>query len=429
MTGTWAQVVLVLVLVLVNAWFAGSEVALISLRPGQLQRLEEEGGRGRLVARLARDPNQFLSTIQIGITLAGFLASAAAAITLAEPLVPLLGFLDGAAEAVAILLVTVVLTYVTLVVGELAPKRIALQRPERWARLAARPLALVTALTRPLVWLLSRSTDLLVRLAGADPNVQREQVTQQEVRDLVATQSTFSPQQRTILVGAFELAERRLRDVLVPRRDVVALPANASAAEGVRKLVATTHGRAPVFRGDLDDVVGIAHLVDLVDARGRVGEHARPALALPESQGVLDGLRRLQAERQTLAIVLNEYGGTEGIVTMEDLLEELVGEIYDEFDADSAGIGREADGSVVLPGAFPIHDLPDLGIWLPEGPYATVAGLALQRFGRIPAVGQAVEVVGWRLEVLAVERRAITRLRLVPLPTEEAAEDGGTPAR
>jgi putative hemolysin len=429
MTGTWAQVGLVLVLVLVNAAFAGSEVALISLRPGQLQRLEEEGGRGRLVARLARDPNQFLSTIQIGITLAGFLASAAAAITLAEPLVPLLGFLDGAAELVAVVLVTAVLAYVTLVVGELAPKRIALQRPERWARLAARPLALVTALTRPLVWLLSRSTDLLVRLAGADPNVQREQVTQQEVRDLVATQPTFSPQQRTILVGAFELAERRLRDVLVPRRDVVALPANASAAEGVRKLVATTHGRAPVYRGDLDDVVGIAHLVDLVDARGRVGDHVRPALALPESLGVLEGLRRLQAERQTLAIVLNEYGGTEGIVTMEDLLEELVGEIYDEFDQDSAGIGREADGSVVLPGAFPIHDLPDLGIWLPEGPYATVAGLALQRFGRIPAVGEAVQVDGWRLEVLAVERRAITRLRLVPLPTGEPAEDHGAPAR
>lgn len=429
MTGTWAQVGLVLVLVLVNAAFAGSEVALISLRPGQLQRLEEEGGRGRLVARLARDPNQFLSTIQIGITLAGFLASAAAAITLAEPLVPLLGFLDGAAELVAVVLVTAALAYVTLVVGELAPKRIALQRPERWARLAARPLALVTALTRPLVWLLSRSTDLLVRLAGADPNVQREQVTQQEVRDLVATQPTFSPQQRTILVGALELAERRLRDVLVPRRDVVALPANASAAEGVRKLVATTHGRAPVYRGDLDDVVGIAHLVDLVDARGRVGDHVRPALALPESLGVLEGLRRLQAERQTLAIVLNEYGGTEGIVTMENLLEELVGEIYDEFDQDSARIGREADGSVVLPGAFPIHDLPDLGIWLPEGPYATVAGLALQRFGRIPAVGEAVQVDGWRLEVLAVERRAITRLRLVPLPTGEPAEDRGAPAR
>ena len=416
MGGLWLQIGLVGLLVVVNAAFAGSEVALISLREGQLRRLDEQGGRGRLVARLARDPNQFLSTIQIGITLAGFLASAAAAVTLAEPLVPLLDFLGGAAEPVAVVLVTAVLTYVTLVVGELAPKRIALQRPERWAKRAARPLTVITALTRPAVWLLSRSTDLLVRLAGGDPRVQREAVTEEEVRDLVATQASFSPQQRTILIGAFEIAERRLRDVLVPRRQVVALSANASVQEAVRTLVATTHGRAPVYRGDLDEVIGVAHLVDLVDARGRAAEHVRAALALPESLGVLDGLRRLQAERQTMAIVLNEYGGTEGIVTVEDLLEELVGEIYDEFDQDSAGIRREPDGSVVLPGSFPMHDLPDLGISLPEGPYTTIAGLALQRFGHIPEVGETVQADGWWLQVLAVERRAITRLRLKPAP-------------
>jgi putative hemolysin len=425
MDAIWSRLLLVLMLVLVNAAFAGSEVALISLREGQLQRLDEQGGRGRLVARLARDPNRFLSTIQVGITLAGFLASAAAAVTLAEPLVAPLGFLGGAAEAVAILLVTTALTYVTLVVGELAPKRIALQRPERWAKLAARPLMVVSAVTRPLVWLLSRSTDLLVRLTGGDPSVQREGVTEEEVRDLVATQATFSPQQRTILIGAFELAELRLREVLVPRRDVVALPADLPATEGMRRLAAATHGRAPVYQGDLDDVLGIAHLPDLVDATGTCADHVRPALALPESLGVLDALRRLQAERQTLAIVLNEYGGTEGIVTVEDLLEELVGEIYDEFDQDSSGVRREADGSFVLPGTFPMHDLADLGISLPEGPYTTVAGLALQRFGRVPAVGEAVEVAGWRLEVLAVERRAITRLRLTP---QEAAEPEGDAA-
>src|SRR6266545_4646549 len=165
MTGVWFE--LVLVLVLLNAGFAGSEVALISLREGQLRRLELESSPGRLVARLARDPNQFLSTIQIGITLAGFLASAAAAVSLAQPLVGPLGFLGGAAEAVAVVLVTVVL-------GELAPKRIALQRPEPWAKRAARPLAWVTSTTRPAVWLLTRTTDLLVRLAGGDPAVQRE---------------------------------------------------------------------------------------------------------------------------------------------------------------------------------------------------------------------------------------------------------------
>jgi putative hemolysin len=401
------------VLILVNAAFAGSEVALISLRAGQQRRLESDGGRGALVARLARDPNRFLSTIQIGITLAGFLASATAAVTLAGPLVPLLDFLGGAAEPVAIVAVTGVLTYMTLSVGELAPKRLAMAHPERWALRAATPLALAARLTRPAVWLLSRSTDALVRLAGGDPGVQRAAVTEEEVRDLVATQVGLTPQQRAILAGAFEIAERRLRDVLVPRRDVVAVPLDTPAKEAIAKLVDGAHSRALVFRGHLDDIAGIVHLRDLVGADGDVAVHVRPAMVLPESAGVLDALRRMQAERQQMALVINEYGGTEGLVTLEDLLEELVGEIYDEFDADSAAITPQPDGSLLLPGTFPIHDLPDLGLSLPEGPYSTVAGLALQRFGRIPEVGDTVEVEGWRLEVLAVEGRAIRRLRLV----------------
>jgi putative hemolysin len=412
----WAEIGLVLLLVMVNAAFAGSEVALISLREGQLRRLEREGEQGRLVARLARDPNQFLSTIQVGITLAGFLASAAAAVSLAEPLVPLLGFLGRAADPVAVVLVTMVLAYLTLVVGELAPKRIALQRPERWARRAARPLTVISILTRPAVWLLSRSTNLLVRLAGADPRRQREEVTEEEVRDMIATGSVFRPEQRRILAEAIEVGERRLRDVLVPRRDVVAIPADASVAEAIGMLLGTTHGRAPVYRGDLDEVIGLVTLQDLVGAEGPVASRVRPVVALPESMTVLDALRRFQAEREQLAIVLNEYGGTEGIVTLEDLLEELVGEIYDEFDPDSHGIHRQPDGSLVLPGSFPVHDLADLGISLPEGDYATLAGLVLDRMGRIPGKGEAVEVDGWRLEVLDVENHAITRVRLVPLP-------------
>jgi len=377
------------------------------------------------VARLARDPNRFLSTIQIGITLAGFLASAAAAVSLAEPLVPLLGFLGRAAGPAAVVLVTMVLAYLTLVVGELAPTRIALQRPERWARRAARPLAVISTLTRPAVWLLSKSTNLLVRLAGADPRRQREEVTEEEVRDMIAAGSVFRPEQRRILSEAIEIGERRLHDVVVPRRDVVAIPADASVADAIDLLVGTTHGRAPVCRGDLDDVIGLVTLQDLVGAEGPVAGRVRPVVALPESMTVLDALRRLQAEREQLAIVLNEYGGTEGIVTVEDLLEELVGEIYDEFDPDSHGIHRQPDGSLVLPGSFPVHDLADLGITLPEGDYATLAGLVLVRMGRIPGEGDTVEVDGWRLEVLDVENRAITQVRLVPLPS--SAENATDP--
>jgi putative hemolysin len=414
MSGTGWQIALVLVLLVVNAAFAGSEVALISLREGQLRRLEAEGGRGRLVARLARDPNQFLSTVQIGITLAGFLASAVAAVSLAEPLVEPLGFLGAWAKPAAIVVVTVVLTFLSLAVGELAPKRIALQRPERWARLAARPLAATSTVTRPLVWLLSRSTDLLVRLAGGDPDAQREAISEEEVRDMIATQASFPPEQRTILAGALEMTERNLRDVLVPRRAVVALPADLDVEEAVGRLVASTHARAPVYRGDLDDVAGVAHLVDLVGASGEITDHCRPALALPESIGILEALRRMQRERQQLAIVLNEYGGTEGIITVEDLLEELVGEIYDEFDPDVTAVEHEPGGAMVLPGSFPAHDLPDLGVELPEGPYATVAGLVLDQLGHLPEAGEQVQVGGWSLEVLEVDHNAIQRLRLRP---------------
>jgi putative hemolysin len=416
----WPEIGLVLLLVVINAAFAGSEVALISLREGRLRRLEQEGEQGRLVARLARDPNQFLSTIQIGITLAGFLASAAAAVSLAQPLLPLLDFLGRAAEPVAVLLITVVLTYLTLVVGELAPKRIALQRPEAWARRAARPLAVVSTLTRPAVWLLSKSTDLLVRLAGADPDQQREEVTEEEVRDMIVTGGVFRPDQRRLLNEAIEIGERRLSEVLVPRREVVAIPAEATIQEATRILLQSTHGRAPVYRGDLDKVLGLITLQDLVaaDGEGTVADCVRPVLALPESLGVLEALRRLQASRGQLAIVINEYGGTEGIITVEDLLEELVGEIYDEFDPDFRRVQYRPDGSIVVPGSFPVHDLPDLGVSLPEGDYATVAGLILERLGRIPEEGDAVEVDRWRLEVLGMDRNAITRVRLFPLGGE-----------
>jgi putative hemolysin len=282
----------------------------------------------------------------------------------------------------------------------------------------------VSTLTRPAVWLLSKSTNVLVRLAGADPRRQREEVTEEEVRDMIATGSVFRPEQRRILSEAIEIGERRLRDVLVPRRDVVAVPADASVADAIGMLVGTTHGRAPVYRGDLDDVIGLVTLQDLVGAEGPVAGRVRPVVALPESMGVLDALRRLQAEREQLAIVLNEYGGTEGIVTVEDLLEELVGEIYDEFDPDSQGIHRQPDGSLILPGSFPVHDLADLGITLPEGDYTTLAGLVLERMGRIPGKGETVQVDGWRLEVLDVENHAIIQVRLVPLPNSAQNASG-----
>jgi len=421
----WLQLIVVAALVLVNAVFAGTETALISLRGGQLARLEQEGETGRAVVGLVRDPNQFLATIQIGITLAGFLASAFAAVALAEPLVEPLGFLGGAAEPIAIVLVTLVLTFVTLVAGELVPKRVAMQRAERWAKLAARPLSGLATIVRPIVLLLSWSTDMVVRLLGGDPRRTQEAVTEDELQSFVETQAFLAPEHRLVISGAVEVGSRVLREVVIPRRDVTTLPADLDAAAALTVLTTQGHSRAPVLAGDdFDDVIGVAHMRDLF-AGGTVRDATRAAPLLPESLGVLDGLNRLRAERAQMGIVIDEHGGAEGVVTVEDLLEEIVGEIYDETDTDVVSAQRRSDGSFVLAGSFPFHDLDDLGIALPDGEYSTIAGLVLARMGRIPErVGESIELEGWELVVEGLDGRAVTRVSV--RPSESAG--GSTPA-
>jgi putative hemolysin len=416
MSELWFQLGLVVVLVIINAAFAGTELAMVSLREGQLQRLEKRSGTGEVLARLARQPNQFLATIQIGITLAGFLASAAAAVSLAEPLEEPLGFLGGAAEPASVLVVTLALSYVTLVFGELAPKRIAMQRAERWGLVMARPLAFLSTLTRPVVWLLSHSTDIAVRLMGGDPKLQREEVTEEELRDMVAVQPTFTPEQRQIIDGAFEIAERTLDEILVPRRDVFVIDASWSCRDALARLARSGHSRAPVADGGgLDQVTGAVHLRQLLGADDElVSTVAMEIPVFPDSAKALTTLREMQTGRVQMALVVDEHGGAAGIVTVEDLVEELVGEIYDETDPDLATVVREADGTIVLPGRFPIHDLPDIGVELPEGDYTTVAGLVLGLLGRIPTPGDEATIDGWHLRVRAMRGRAVTEISLAP---------------
>lgn len=232
-------------------------------------------------------------------------------------------------------------------------------------------------------------------------------------------QQVFSRQQRDIISGALEAAERSLRDVLVPRRDVVALPAAMPAAEARARLRAAAHSRAPVYESDLDDAGAVVHLRDLVDFDGTVAERARPAPVLPESVGVLKALRVMQGERHSLALIISEYGVFEGIVSVEDLVEELVGEIFDETDRDLQAAQRLPDGSWLLVGSFPIHDSVDLGVDLPEGDdYATIAGLVLDRLGHLPRTGESLAIDGWRISVLSIEGHAIARVRVSPVAND-----------
>ncbi|HSL75185.1 MAG TPA: hemolysin family protein [Ilumatobacteraceae bacterium] len=416
MGDVWPQLVLVGVLVVINAAFAGTELALVSLRESQLQRLETRSSTGALLARLAREPNQFLATIQIGITLAGFLASAAAAVSLAEPLEGPLSFLGGAAGPASVILVTLILAYFTLVFGELAPKRIAMQRAEKWGMVMARPLGVLSTLTKPIVWLLSKSTDIAVKVLGGDPTIQREEVTGEELRDMVAIHDNFTDDQRLIIDGAFAIAERTVDQVMVPRSEVVVIDADATCEQALAVLVETGHSRAPVAdKHNLDRIVGMVRLRSLL-GRGDepVTEAMRDIPAFPDAARVLTALRSFQQHRTQMAVVIDEYGRALGIVTVEDLLEELVGEIYDETDPDLAAVVHEADGTMVLSGSFPVHDLVDLDVELPDGDYTTISGLVLDELGRFPTTGEQLCVDGWEIEIREIERHRIRQVAIRP---------------
>ncbi|MCP3799409.1 hemolysin family protein [Allokutzneria sp. A3M-2-11 16] len=425
MDGYGFTIALILLLMVVNAIFAGSEIALISLREGQLRRLERGGKGARTLVRLAKDPTRFLATIQIGINLAGALASATAAVSLARPLVPALSFFGTAAESVAIALVTLVLTYFTLVIGELAPKKLAMQYAEPWALLVARPLDVLSKISRPAVWLLSRSTNVVVRVFGGDPKADQEQLSPEELRELIAGHRGLNAEQRMIIIGGLEIHERLLRHVLRPRRSVFTIEAETPVPEARAALAASGHSRAPVVRGsDLDDMIGVVHLRELLADTGTVAEVARPATVFPDSVRVSDALRRFKAEHQQFAVVVDEHGAADGIVTLEDLLEEIVGEIYDEADRDILSVRTGDDGSMELPGTFPVHDLTDLGVDIsdaPAGDYTTIAGMLLTRLGRIPErPGDRVDFAEWSAEVTATEHHAITGVRLRPRGKREA---------
>ncbi len=411
-------------LIAINAVLAGSEMAIVSLREGQLRRMSAEGGTGAKVANLARNPNRYLSAIQLGITLAGFLAAATAAVSISGPIASALSPLGRSASPVAVALVTIALSMASLVLGELVPKRLAMQRAERWSRVMLAPLSLFILITRPLIVVLGSITDVLVRAAGGDPDRQRGDLTDEEIVDLVESQPTLDETQRRIITGAVEIGNRPLRAVQVARPRVVAIDADTPAPLALQRLRASGHSRAPVIGAGLDDVIGQVHLRDLIDTEGSAAERATPVLALPETVSALQAFRRLQESRTELAVVFDEYGGASGIITIEDLLEELVGEIYDETDRDPPSVARRNDGSMVIPGSFPVHDLADLGLAVPAGSYDTVAGFVLSRLGHLPVVGERVRLGNDALEVDAMDRRAIASVRLIP---EVDPPDGSDP--
>jgi putative hemolysin len=328
-----------------------------------------------------------------------------------------------------------VISYFTLVLGELAPKRLALQRPEKAAMLAAPTLDRISVLARPLVWLLSRSINLVVRILGGDPAAGRGVMTEEELRDLVAGHQALSADERHIVGEVFNAGKRQIREVLVPRTEVEFLAADTPLSEAIQTVAGEPYSRFPVYQQSYDDVIGFIHVRDLIDPQFTsrqmtVGEICRPVKLLPMSKTVLSALSEMRRDKAHLAIVMDEYGGTAGIVTLEDLVEELVGDIQDEYDVDEGQPKQLRGGAIEVDGLLNLDDFAEqTGIELPEGPYETVAGYMLAMLGQLPTGHEAVEIGGHRLTVLAMDGRRIARVRVDPSePDGEASSQDGAPA-
>ena len=417
------DVIIVLVIVMIGGFFASAEMALVSLREGQVRNLARRGRRGAKVARLASDPNRFLSAVQIGTTLATLVSGAFGADTLAALLRSWLvsqHLSDDAAGPLAFAIVTVCITYLTLVLSELAPKRIALQRTVPVALLAAPFLDRIATLARPVVWLLSVSVNVVVAVLGGDPRAGRTAMTEQEVRELVAGTQVLDPDERRIVGEVFDAGKRQIREVLLPRTEVEFLAAGTPVGEAARIAASVPYSRLPVYQDSYDNVIGFVHIRDLLgpDAPDRsvaVDQVVRPVKFLPISKTVLSALSEMRRDRAHLAIVVDEYGGTAGIVTLEDLVEELIGDIRDEYDTGLAAATRLPRGEVEVDGLLNLDEFAEqTGLELPEGPYETVAGYLLAALGHLAENGDYAEVDGRKLTVTQLDGRRIAKVLVSP---------------
>jgi len=334
------NIAVVLLLILLGSLFVAAEIALISLRESQIKQLALKGKRGARVAALTENPNRFLAAAQVGVTFCGFLSAALGAERLGiyvEPELVKLGLTEGVAGLISLIGITIVIAYFSLVFGELVPKRLALFRTEAIALASAGIIDWLAKLFRPIIWLLSRSTDFVVRLFGLDPAEQRTQISEEELLDLVAGHAALSDEERDIVEEVFNASERQIHEVMVPRTEVDFMDASLTVGKAIGLAIDKAHSRYPVVRGSSDEVIGFIHVRDLLDTSlvtpgGKIQELVRNIIFLPGTKGILPALTEMRKQGQHLAIVLDEYGGTDGIITLEDLVECLIGDIRDEYD-------------------------------------------------------------------------------------------------
>lgn len=434
------KIVLLFLLVFLNAFFAMSEIAIISLNDTKIQRMAEEGHKkAKQIVRLTQNSSNFLSTIQIGVTLAGFLTSASAAESFADPLVAKLmttsvanHISQGVLNGICVVLITVITSYFSLVLGELAPKRIAMQIPEKLS-FAVVPILLFTAkITRPAVKILSLSTNAVVRIFGFDPNADEEQVTEEEIRmmvDVGEEKGVIEVAQKEMIDNVFEFDDIDVGDIMTHRTDMAAVEVTKTVEEVVAIAIEEGYSRIPVFEEDQDNIIGVIYVKDLLQYVGKkvpsgisIKHLMRKAYYVPETKGCGDLFKEMTESHIQFAVVVDEYGGTAGIVTIEDLVESIVGNIQDEYDDEDEEISKIDENTFTIDGITDLDEVDELvGVKLPEGDYDTLGGFIISLLGYLPQEGQQTEVDFENLHftVLNVEDRRIGKVKVEITPVEE----------
>jgi putative hemolysin len=420
--GALTSIAIVLGLIALGGIFVAAEIALISLRDSQVKQIAGKGKRGARVAKLTSNPNRFLAAVQVGITLCGFLSAALGAEQLGVYVIPRLesiGLSAGSSEIISIIGITLVIVYISLVFGELVPKRLALYKTESIALATASIVDRVAIIFRPIIWLLSKSTDLIVKVFGITSKSERNQISDVELMDLVSGHADLTKEEREIVEEVFNTSDRLIHEVMVPRTEVDFLDASMSISQARKLAIEFAHSRYPVVRGSSDEVIGFLHVRDLLnpklyDAQITIMEIVRNVIFLPGTKGVLPALTEMRSKRQHIAIVLDEYGGTDGIVTLENLVECLIGEIQDEYDGHETQPNlQQRTGEIEIDGLISLEDLQDqTGVQLPEGPYETVSGFVMHKLGRIAQVNDVVLIDGGRFTIVSMSGKRVGQLLL-----------------
>lgn len=433
------KVAILFALILVNAFFSMSEIAIITLNDNKIERMANEGHKkARRIVKLISDSSRFLSTIQIGVTLAGFLTSATAAQSFA-PLISaklalhITAVLKSVIDAVISFLITILMSYFSLVLGELVPKKVGMAKAEKVSFAVVDLLLFFSKITKPFVKLLSVSTNAVVRLFGIDPNIHAEEVTEEEIKMLVDVgeeKGVIENTQAEMISNIFEIDDIDAGDVMTHRVDIVAVEIEDDFEDVLRQVLEEGYSRIPVYEEDLDNIVGVLYLKDLLKYVGKNIDEGttlksimRPAYAVPESKKCGDILREMIEKQIQMLIVIDEYGGTAGLVTFEDIVESIIGNVRDEYDDEEDDISKINDSIYTVDGSADIEEINDmLGINLPTDEFDTIAGLIMDKLGKIPVDGEmdSDELFGkLKFTVLSVDGRRIEKVKLELIPQEK----------